>query len=162
MRILRLELFSRMDRPAFGYISNGTEVTALFDTGANAPVWCKGKDKLLLAYPQAKKLDWNSKIHGFGIGAEKALVYVIPCFELTDGKETYRINNLHVAVCDHPLIGCDFVMSDTMFSKTNTMINRIGEKWVEIQFEKDCYYCAVRRGAGTFKIVTFAQEETSA
>ena len=39
-----------------------------------------------------------------------------------------------VAVCYHPLIGYDFVMSDTMFSKTDTFIHRIGNKYVEIFF----------------------------
>ena len=107
MRTLVLQLYNRKNRPTFSYISNGEEVTALFDSGAEAPVWCAGK----------------------------------------------------VAVCYHPLIGCDFVMSDTMFSKADTYIHRIGKKQIEVLFEKDQYQCAVKNALGTFSIVTFAQEE---
>ena len=159
MQTLALQLFNNKNRPFFRFFLSGKPVTALIDSGAETPVWCKGEEKFKEVYPQAKKLDWKCELRGFGVGAETALVYVIPNFELTDGTATYRINNLHVAVCDHPLIGCDFVMSDTMFAKTKTLINRIGNKWAEIHFEKDCYYCAVRRGAGKFNIITFAQDE---
>ena len=159
MRTLRLELFRKLDRPVFSYYSNDVEIMALLDSGSYAPVWCAGEDDFLKAYPHAMKQSWDAEISGFGVGAEKSLVYVIPEFELTNGTTIYRINNLYLAVCDHPMIGCDFVMSDTMFSKTNTLINRLGDKWAEFQFEKDSYHCAVRRGAGAFKIVAFAQEE---
>ena len=161
MQILALQLFNNKNRPYFRYFVNSVPVLAILDTGSEAPVWCAGENDFLKAYPCAIKQNWDAEISGFGIGAEKSLVYVIPNFELTDGTTTYRINSLHVAVCDHPLIGCDFVMSDTMFAKTKTVIKRIGNKWAEIHFEKDCYHCAVRRGAGTFNIVTFAQEEIS-
>ena len=61
MRTLVLQLYNRKNRPTFSYVSNGEEVTALFDSGAEAPVWCAGE------------------------------------------------KNLQIAVCYHPLIGCDFV-----------------------------------------------------
>lgn len=86
-------------------------------------------------------------------------MYVIPGFDLSSGEEIYQIKNLYIAVCDHPLIGYDFVMSDTMFAQTKTVINRIGSKWAEIHFEKDVYQCAVKRGNGIFSIVTFAQDD---
>lgn len=46
-----------------------------------------------------------------------------------------------------------------MFSKTNTLIYRLDNKRVEILFEKVLYQCAVKNAAGTFSIVTFAQDE---
>ena len=159
MRVLVLQLFNRKNRPSFSYISNDTEVSALLDSGSEAPVWCTGENKFLAAYPQAKKLDWKTEIYGFGKEQETASVFIIPEFILEDGKEVYKIINLQIGVCYRPQIGYDFVMSDTMFSKTNTTIYRIGKKRVELSFEKNSYHCAVRKGSGTFGIVTFSQDE---
>ncbi|MBR5969207.1 MAG: hypothetical protein IK016_02545 [Lachnospiraceae bacterium] len=159
MRTLVLQLFNRKNRPTFLYVSNEEEITALFDSGAETPVWCAGERDFVAAYPDAKRLNWKTKIFGFGKDAEMAAVYVIPDFRLADGNEVYRIRNLQVAVCYHPLIGCDFVMSDTMFSKADTYIHRIGQRQIEVFFEKDQYLCAVKKGAGTFSVVTFSQEE---
>ena len=117
MQTLVLQLFNRKNRPSFRYESNNVKVDALLDTGAETPVWCKGEKKLMLAYPEAVKQDWKSEIRGFGKEAEDGAVYVIPEFSLTDGKTSYKITNLQIAVCDHPLIGYDFVMSDTMFPR---------------------------------------------
>ena len=86
MRTLVLQLYNRKNRPTFSYISNGEEVTALFDSGAEAPVWCAGKKDFVAAYPDAKKLEEETKIFGFGKEAEMAAVYVIPDFSLTDGS----------------------------------------------------------------------------
>ncbi len=158
MRTLVLRLFNRKDRPTFLYEVNGEEVIALFDTGASAPVWCSGEKGFVAAYPDAKKLDVKTKIFGFGKEAEMASVYVIPDFLLSDENESYHIQNLQVAVCYHPLIGCDFVLSDTMFSKADTFIHRIGEKRIEVFYDKDVFQCAVKSGAETFSIVTFSQE----
>ena len=159
MRTLVLQLFNRKNRPSFRYISNNVKIDALLDTGAETPVWCKGEKKFLIAYPEAKKLDYDSEIHGFGKDAEKGKVYVIPEFVLSDTIEKYVIRNLQLVVCDHPLIGYDFVMSDTMFSNADTFIHRIGSKYIEIFFEKDSYQCAVKRAGGTFSIVVFSQGE---
>ena len=159
MRTLVLQLYNRKNRSTFSYISNGEEVTALFDSGAEAPVWCTGEKDFVAAYQDAKKLEDETRIFGFGKEAEMAAVYVIPDFSLTDGNEVYCIKNLQVAVCYHPLIGCDFVMSDTMFSKADTYIHRIGKKQLEVFFEKDQYRFAMKNALGTFTIVTFAQEE---
>jgi len=159
MRTLVLQLFNRRNRPVFSYYSNGEEIVALLDSGAESPVWCSGETGFLAAYPDAVRIDQKTKIFGFGKEAEMASVFIIPEFVLSDASESYRIKNLQVAVCYHPLVGCDFIMSDTMFSKTNTLIYRLDNKRVEILFEKDLYQCAVKNAAGTFSIVTFAQDE---
>ncbi len=159
MRTLVLKLFNRNNRPSFSYIENDEEITALIDTGAETPVWCSSEEDFLDAYPDAIRQNWDSEIRGFGKEAETGHVYVIPEFKLSDGKESYVICNLEVLVCYHPLIGYDFVMSDTMFSKADTYIHRIGNKYIEIFFEKDKYQCAAKRADGTFSIVTFAQNE---
>ena len=160
MQTLVLRLFRRKERPSFQYESNDVKIMALVDSGAETPVWCAGETEFLAAYPDAVRQAWNTDIRGFGKMAENGAVYAIPQFELTDGNSTYRIVNLLVAVCSHPQIGYDFVLSETMFSKTNTYHNRIGEKYLKFYFEKDQYNCAVKHGLGTFSIVTFAQDET--
>ena len=142
-------------------MANGIEVTALFDTGAETPVWCSAEEDFLESYPDAVKQGWESEVRGFGKDSEKGAVYIIPEFTLSDGKETYIIKNLQIVVCNHPLIGYDFVLSDTMFSKTDTFIHRIGNKYIEIGFEKDFYHCAVKRANGAFSIVTFSQEDSA-
>ena len=63
-------------------------------------------------------------------------------------------------VCYRPSIGYDFVMSDTMFAKTDTTIRRMRGKQLIIEYEKEEYRCAVKRAGGTFGIVTISQEET--
>ncbi|MBQ9438952.1 MAG: hypothetical protein IJU50_11560 [Lachnospiraceae bacterium] len=159
MRTLALQLFNQKSRPSFQYTSNDIKVMCLIDSGAETPVWCSGEELFLSAYPKAIKQNYDSEIRGFGKGADKGKVYVIPDFFIADGKETYRIKNLQVAVCYHPLIGYDFVMSDTMFAKTDTFIHRMGGKYIEFFYEKEIYHCAVKRAGNAFSIVTFAQEE---
>ena len=112
------------------------------------------------AFPDAIKQDWEGEIRGFGTSPQKGAVYIIPKFELDDGNEKYRIINLLIAVCYRPSIGYDFVMSDTMFAKTDTTIRRMRGKQLIIEYEKEEYRCAVKRAGGTFSIVTFSQEET--
>ena len=159
MRTLVLKLFNIKNRPSFSYSANGLDVKALIDTGAETPVWCTGEKKFQMVYPTAKKQDWQTEIRGFGGNPEKADVYVIPEFSLSDGKETYRIINLEVAVCNHHLIGYDFVMSDTMFYRVDTFIHRMNDKYVEFFFDKEEYQCVSKRGNGSFSIVVFSQEE---
>ena len=158
MQTLVLKLFNRKNRPCFSYVSNDEEVMALLDSGAETPVWCAGEGEFRAAYPDAQKLDWKTEIHGFGSEPEQSAVYIIPEFVLSNNGVVYKIENLQVAVCYHPLIGCDFVMSDTMFSKADTFIHRIGKKYVEFFFENDSYRCAVKRADGAFSIVVFSQE----
>ena len=158
MRTLVLKLFNSKNRPSFSYMRNDMEIMALMDTGAETPVWCTGEETFCIAYPDAIRQDWIAEIRGFGKESEEAAVYLIPEFSLSDRMEEYKIRNLLVAVCDHPLIGYNFVMSDTMFSAADTYIHRIGKKSLEILYKKDAYSCMVKRGAGTFTISTFSQD----
>ena len=89
MRTLVLSLFNKKNRPSFEYESNGFTFTALFDSGAEAPVWCAGEKDFLSAYPDAVKQDWECEIYGFGKNPEKGSVYVIPKFELCSNKRDY-------------------------------------------------------------------------
>lgn len=135
MQALRLRLSNTKSRPMFRYQSGEAMVVALMDTGAETPVWCgEGKD-LLRAYPDAVKKDEVCELSGFGKGTVTANVYVLPEFRLENEGKCYRIKNLQIMQCFRPDIGCDFVLSDTMFSNVDTLIYRHGKKCIDI-----CYY----------------------
>ena len=76
MRTLVLKLFNRKNRPSVSYFSNGIEVSALLDSGAETPVWCTGEKRFLRAYPDAVKQQWDSEIRGFGEGSERGSVFM--------------------------------------------------------------------------------------
>ena len=155
--ILSLELFNSKSRPSFSYYSNGIEIITLFDTGASTPVWCMGEKKFLKAYPDAIKKDTTCKISGFGKTSEEGLIYTIPKFILSNNGIEYCIIDLQIAVCRHPSIGFDFVLSDTMFSKADTLIYRREKKHLDIIFEKPEYQCLVSNKTDSFSISTFVQ-----
>lgn len=107
---------------------------------------------------QSKK-DEKCDISGFGENPIGGSVYIIPEFALSDGEGVeYKIINLQVAVCNHPQIGCDFVLSDTMFSHTDMMFYRRKSKRVDIVFEKNEYQCTARYENDRFTVVTWAQD----
>ena len=136
-----MRLLNYKNRPIHACVKNGEDVMFLFDSGAATPVWCMGEKKLRRVFPDAVKKETVCHVSGFGRESLEGSVYVIPLFELSDGTISYKIINLQLAVCTAPGIGCDFVMSDTMFSKTDTVIKRRGEKCLEVIFDRDEYYC---------------------
>ena len=157
---LSLRLLRTRNRPFFLYHSGEIDVLAMMDTGALTPVWCMGENRFLAAYPDAiKNQGERCKVAGFGEKPLPGDVYVIPSFKLENEGTTYCVKNLQIAICNHPQIGCDFVLSDTMFSQTDTLIKRRGQKHVEIVFDRDEYYCTPRYDGDRFTVVTWAQDE---
>lgn len=161
-QVLLLKLHNSRERPIFTYTSNNEDVTMLFDSGALAPVWCMGKNKLLRAYPEAMNKNEKCLISGFGKEAIEGDVYTIPLFRLTDQGVSYQIKGLQIAVCKAPGIGCDFVLSDTMFSKADTMIRRRNGKALEIFFDKEEYHCTPKynNDRTKFSVTVWAQESS--
>jgi hypothetical protein len=119
-----------------------------------------GKARLQKAYPCAKQKDENCDVAGFGEKPIKGDVFIIPEFILSDGNATYKIIDLQIAVCDHPQIGCDFVLSDTMFSHADTLFFRRNQKHVDIVYDKKEYHCTARYEGERFTVVTWAQNKT--
>ena len=134
-QILSLKLLNYRERPFYACSMNDEDVTMLFDSGASTPVWCMGEKKLKRVYPEAIDKNEECFVSGFGKEAVEGKVYTIPVFILSDERVVYQINNLQIAVCRNPAIGCDFVLSDTMFSKADTMIRRRKEKALEFVFD---------------------------
>lgn len=157
-RILSLRLINALTRPMILYCSNGIEVTTLFDTGASTPVWCMGETKLMAAYPDATKIDAKCEVSGFGRIASECDIFKIPQFILSDSNGKYIIRNLHIAETVNPAIGCDFVMSDTMFAKADTTVVRRGERQLVISCDREEYYCTPKIYNHHFGISVWSQE----
>ena len=60
--------------------SNYPDITILYDTGADTPVWCNGEDELLDLFPAAMKMNSKFILSGFGLHPEIVDVYKIPSF----------------------------------------------------------------------------------
>lgn len=148
MQTLVFPLINRYTRPFFTKRSGKLDVKYMYDTGARIPVWCRNEQRLLLAFPSAEETKYTCKVSGFGKGQEDGKIYKIPSFELSDGKSTLTIRDLYLAVIDKQNIGCDFLISETMFAKTDTHIFRLSKKVLELDFEDRDYFCTANRVGG--------------
>jgi len=129
---LELGLIKRYDRPVFEY----DETLYMFDSGSDTPVWCSGEDLFLSTFKNAYKTEYDAQLSGFGRGYTPASIYVIPQFILKDDNVAFEIENLYVAVADYSGLNFDFILSNTMFSKTdNTIAN--SENLLRIQIFDD-------------------------
>jgi len=155
---LVFELVSRKSRPVFRYRVGTEELSFMLDTGAETPVYCMTEKELLKAFPSAIKKEETYKLTGFGKGAVEASAFVIPDFRLEKGDACYCIKNLQILQTYRPDIGCDFLLSDTIFSNVDTFIYRHGKKQLEIRYYKPEYQCTPIYGNDRFKISVWSQE----
>ena len=134
-QVLRFPLINTLSRQIFEYNTGGVDILMMYDSGAQIPVWCRGEALLLKAYPDAKKTDYYCEISGFGKETERCDVYVIPLFELVRDNISFQIKNLFVANLFKPFVGCDLLLSETMFSKTDTLTIRRGKRELQISYD---------------------------
>lgn len=124
------------------------DLTYLIDTGADTPVWCKGKDELIDVFPQADKIDSKFLLGGFGKEPELVDVFRIPQFVLTDGDASIVYRNLILAVTDRPSMGVDFILPASIFNHMRVVVDRISSvvnPKLEIESEKDDIMVFFRR-----------------
>ena len=145
---LVLPLTNQKSRLIFRYDNGNEKIWMMYDSGASIPVWCSGDDLLIKAYPDAIKMNLDCNISGFGTGTERGNVYVIPDFKISKGNAAYTIHNLFVISILKPNIGCDFLMSETMFTKTDMTILRRNAREMKILFDDRDYYCTAMRRNG--------------
>ena len=145
IQTLVFPLINRYSRQFFDLKYNDVSVRFLYDSGAKMPVWCRGTKKFMAAFPEAEKFDMICKISGFGKGREKADVYMIPKFCLYAGNKAFVIERLVVALLDKPYIGCDFLISETMFSKVDSFTYRREKRELHIVGENRLYHCTARQ-----------------
>ena len=121
-QVLRFPLANTFSRQVFRYNTGVLNVLMMYDSGAQIPVWCRSEKLLLKAYPKAEK-------------TERSAVYVIPLFELSKDTVSFKIKNLLIASLFKPSIGCDLLLSETMFSKTDTLTTRRSKRELTISFD---------------------------
>ena len=74
-------------------------------------------------------------IIGFGKDTERSEVYIIPIFGLSIGDVSFYISNLLIAQLFKPFIGCDLLLSETMFAKADTLTIRRGKRELVVTFD---------------------------
>ena len=131
-QVLRFPLTNVLSRQIFEYQINGWNVLMMYDSGAQIPVWCRSEELFCRVFPDARKTDFYCDISGFGRETERSSVYIIPLFELRQ----FQIKNLLVASLFKPFIGCDLLLSETMFSKTDTLTTRRGKRELCVSYTK--------------------------
>ena len=161
IQTLVFPLINRYSRQFFEIDYYGVTVRYLYDSGAKMPVWCTGRNKFLQAFPDAAKMNEHCSISGFGKGIEQADVYVIPDFVISDGNSQYEIERLVVAMLMKPHIGCDFLISETMFSKIDSFSYRRKKRQLHLVGENRPYQCTTRKnGDRILDISVWTQAET--
>ncbi|MCM1088555.1 MAG: hypothetical protein NC318_07515 [Blautia sp.] len=115
------------DMPLINNIHKNTQIQCLLDTGARVPVWCAGKEELKSYYTDCYKQDAVFLLSGFGKGQEIADVYVMPDFELSNGKSAIHYKDLLIAVIDKDF-SFNMILSYTMFNKMNVSINTFSSR----------------------------------
>ena len=158
-QVLRFPLANTFSRQVFRYNTGELNVLMTYDSGAQIPVWCRSENLLKKAYPEAEKTDYFCDISGFGKETERTTVYVIPLFELSMNNVSFRIKNLLVASLFKPSIGCDLLLSETMFSKTDTLTTRRSKRELTISFDNiarpfECTPISINKEAASITVWT--------
>ena len=112
----------------------------LIDTGADTPVWCRGREELLDIFPDAAPLEYQYLLGGFGTGVEIVDAFRISKFCFSDGNETLTYRDFIVAVTDRPSIGVDLILPATIFNRMIVTIDRLSSvtrPTLKIEFEKN-------------------------
>ena len=145
--ILSFPLTNTRSRQIFEYKRDNGDILMMYDSGAQIPVWCVGKTLLKVAYPNVEKTDLIANIAGFGKEFEKCSIFRIPMFTLKSGDIEFCIKDLLVAEIYKPSIGCHLLLSETMFSKTDTITTRRKERTLQIAYDDvgRAFICTARR-----------------
>lgn len=157
---LNINLYST--RPIFRARINGVVTTCMLDTGADMPVFCKGKE---LFEEWTKDIDGvspfaESLIGGFGKAAEDVVLYHIPIFHFSDGKNNITYREMKIAVMLKPQIPCDVIISASMLMKMKYTIDCQGmQHFLTIEAMKQIYGVGYYKTKETIYIFTDAEKE---
>ena len=161
-QILSFPLTNTRSRQIFEYNVDGGKVRMMYDSGAMIPVWCNGERMLKMAYPDAVKTDFIGNISGFGKESEECSIFRIPMFSLKSGETEFRIKDLLIAEIYKPAIGCHLLLSETMFTKTDTITTRRKERALQIVYDDvgRAFICTARRnGKELMGLTVWTQEQ---
>ncbi|MBR6230238.1 MAG: hypothetical protein IKQ97_10915 [Eubacterium sp.] len=159
IRTLKYPLINRYSRQIFDVSINQISVRFMYDSGARIPVWCSGEKKFLSAFPKAICLPEKCRISGFGKGDELSDVFMIPRFELESDDGVFVIERLIVAMMTKPQIGSDFIISETMLSKVDSITYRRELKELHLIGEEKPFRCtAMKNGKEIIDISIWSQD----
>ena len=153
-QILVLQLTNRRARQYFNYNNGNEKISFMYDSGARIPIWCSGEDLLKKAFPDAVQQNMKCMVSGFGEGAEEGAVYMIPEFRLESDSAVFIIRSLYIVALNKPSIGCDFILSETMFMKSDTYTYRRDKRELHIVFDQSEFHCTPIRQSGYIDEVT--------
>lgn len=156
---LNISIFS--PRPIFKAEINGANTTCMLDTGADMPVFCKGRDLFLEWSKDFKDVAFykTSTIGGFGKDLEDVEIYNIPSLKISDGKEKITYKNMKMAVMLKPSIPCDLILSAPIFMKMKYTIDCLEDShFLTVEAAKELYGTGFYADRETIYIFT---EETN-
>lgn len=137
-KILDMRLNSHISKPVFRLkVSDDTEISCMFDTGSDTPVWCSGIEYFIALFPNSYAVDPQFLLGGFGQGVSEVPIYIVPEFRI----EKIVFKNFHVAIDVKRRFSWDLVLSYTMFSKMDYSILNTVENAPILRFmyERDIY-----------------------
>lgn len=160
-RILTISLDKNSSKPVFKLQKNELPIMCMFDTGADTPVWCSGVDYFKTLFPDSEKVDGIFLLGGFGSGASRADMYMIPEFELFNIK----FKKFFVAMSDKRRFSYDLILSYTLFSKMDySILNRNqNTPTMKIIFDNRDYFTGIRWHHDKYiqRIYSFTQDDNS-
>lgn len=164
MTVLKFELRTTplSLRPAFDAKINGTTTLCLFDTGARSAVFCRDKerfDKWCNKIGGAEKV-CDIEIGGFGKELDKCVLYRIPSFMLSDGKNTINFVNFSVIHLPKKTISCELILPISVIRSMSCVMNYAKKDPELLLFsESDMFYTAYSVAARSLYIFTEDDKE---
>lgn len=129
-------------RPIFRAYINGIPFRCMLDTGADIPVFCKGTllfEELVKGMQGVFKFK-NLAVGGFGKMEERALLWNMDNFILSDKRSNITYSGMKIAVMDKPAVPCDMILSASMFMKMRYTIDCSSRKHtLTIAADKEAY-----------------------
>lgn len=129
-------------RPIFKAYINAIPFRCMLDTGADIPVFCKGKDLFLELVKEIQGISEfkTLSIGGFGKMDETAMLWNMDSFVLSDKRSSIGYRGMKIAVMDKPSIPCDMILSASMFMKMRYTIDCLsGKHMLTIASDKNLY-----------------------
>lgn len=116
------------ERPIFGALINHVTTVCLLDTGAILPVFCGTPNEFTSWVPHGQNTTVVGEIiiKGFGYTQSEAVVYNIPEFVLSDGKNSVTYINMRIAIVDSPdTLPFTLILPATMFQHMRYAIDTV-------------------------------------
>lgn len=144
MNILKFPLNIQLSatRPIFTASICGKELSCLLDTGVYLPVYCAGDGLFNIFTHDIPNVNTfkSVNIKGFGVEAEKAILYNFDNFSISDFTTTVNFKNCKVAVTKDKKMPCDLIIPISLFIKSAVLLDYESEvKTLRIRCAREEY-----------------------